>query len=846
MLRLTWRNLLARKVRLLMSTLAIVLGIGFLAGVMTFSTGLNSTFDNIVRGSTSDGLVRPEGDFQGGNAGVSTTQLIEPADVAKSAALPAVAAADGSVDGIGSFLLGKDDKMVGGQGAPTLAFNYSLTENMAGEAVLELTEGDWPAKPGEITIDTSSAERGAYEVGDTVTLIVPNADPRRTFTLVGTADFNGGGTAGATLVLLDTAEAQEIFLDGADAFTSVSLTAAEGVSQTELAEAASAVTPEGFTAVTGEEVVKETQEQLGQFLDVISYFLTTFAVIAIVVGAFIIFNTFSILVSQRVRESALLRALGASKKQVTRSVLIEAFLMSLVGATVGLFLGLGLARVLAGLFRTFGLDIAGDVLTLTPFTIAAAYVVGVSVTMVAAFVPARRAAKVAPVAAMRDDLVVQERGMGLRMVLGSIAMIVGIALAAAGLIGAPGNDAIWIGVGAVIWVITTAVLAPVIGYPVLVACRAVFGRLFGTAGRLAGENALRNPRRTGATASALMIGLAVVSAVGVLASSLSATNDATVDDAFRSDFLVQMPTFQGFPPAYGDRMEGIDGVELVSRQQGTPVTVDEDQTFLVGVDEAFFDIYELTMIKGTDQISGDQAILNEGRADDLGAGPGDTIDIAFPGGKTIKVEVVGISEATPTTGGITVPLSVLAEAGLKRSDASLSITLADGADRGAVKQDLEDVVAELPILSVQDKEEFKELISSQVNQLLYVIYGLLALAVVIAVIGIINTLGLSVLERTREIGLLRAVGLSRSRLRWMITLESVAIAVLGAVLGMALGLVIGIVLRQSLKDDLTELALPLSNLSIFLVVAVIFGVLAAIVPAIRASRMKVLDAIASE
>lgn len=850
MLRLTWRNLLARKVRLLMSTLAIVLGIGFLAGVMTFSTGLNATFDNIVKGSTSDGLVRPAGEIQAANAGVGTTQLIEPADVAEIAALPEVAAADGSVDGVGSFLLGKDGKMVGGQGAPTLAFNYSPTENMAGEQVLELTEGDWPAKPGEITIDTSSAERGAYEVGDTVTLIVPTDDPRRTFTLVGTADFNGGGTAGATLVLLDTVEAQEIFLGGADAFTSVALTAADGVSQTELAAAADAAAPEGFTAVTGDEVVEETQEQLGQFLDVISYFLTTFAVIAIVVGAFIIFNTFSILVSQRVRESALLRALGASKKQVTRSVLIEAFIMSLVGATVGLFLGLGLARVLAGLFRTFGLDIAGEVLTLTPFTIIAAYVVGVVVTMVAAFVPARRAAKVAPVAAMRDDLVVQERGMGLRLVLGSVALLVGVALATAGLIGAPGNDAIWIGIGAVIWVITTAVLAPVIGHPVLVACRAVFGRLFGTPGLLAGENALRNPRRTGATASALMIGLAVVSAVGVLAASLSATNDATVDDAFESDFLVQMPTFQGFPSQFGDQMEAVDGVDLVSRQQGTPVSVEvdgtPDQTFAVGVDPEFFEIYDLTMIDGSDSISGPQALLSESRADDLQAGPGDTIDVEFPGGKTIPLEVVGVFEDSPTTGGITFPLSVLADAGLTRSDSTLSITVEESADRGAVKVDLEDVVKDLPILAVQDKEEFKELISGQVNQLLYVIYGLLALAVIIAVIGIINTLGLSVLERTREIGLLRAVGLSRSKLRRMITLESVAIALLGAVLGMVLGLVIGVVLRESLKDDLTELALPLTSLSVFLVVAVIFGVLAAIVPAIRASRMKVLDAIAME
>ena len=852
MLRLTWRNLLARKVRLLMSTLAIVLGIGFLAGVMTFSTGLNATFDNIVQGSTSDAVVRPAGELQGGDTGVATSQVVTPADVDKLAALPAVEEAVGSVDGVGSYLLGKNDKLVGGQGAPTLAFNYAPSENMAGEQILQLNEGRWPEEPGEITLDSSSAERGAYDVGDTVKMIVPtqDQDPRRTFTLVGTADFNGGGTAGATLVLLDTREAQEIFLDGQHAFTSVSLTGADGVSQTELADAAASVVPEGFTAATGDKVVQETQKQIGQFLDVISIFLTTFAVIAIVVGAFIIFNTFSILVSQRVRESALLRALGASKKQVTRSVLIEAFLMALVGATLGLLLGLGLSRLLAGLFRTFGLDIAGDVLTLEPFTIVAGYVTGILVTMVAAFVPARRAAKVPPVAAMRDDLVVQEKGMGRRLVLGSVAMLVGVALVTLGLMGAPGTDAIWIGAGAVIWVITTAVLAPVLGQPVLVACRSVFGRMFGTSGRLAGENALRNPRRTGATASALMIGLAVVSAVGVLASSLSATNDATVDDAFRSDFLVQMPTFQGFPSQYGDQMEAVDGVDLVSRQQGTPVSVEvdgkPDQTFAAGVDQAYFEIYDLTMVDGSDEISGNQTLLSESRADDLAARVGDRIEVEFPGGEKLPLEVRGIFEDTPTTAGVTVPLSVLEEAGLKRSDSSLSITLADGADRDAVKVDLEDVVKDLPILSVQDKVEFKELISGQVNQLLYVIYGLLALAVVIAVIGIVNTLGLSVLERTREIGLLRAVGLSRRRLRLMITLESVAIALLGAVLGMVVGLVIGVVLRESLKDDLTELSLPVNSLLVFLVVAVMFGVLAAIVPAIRASRMKVLAAIATE
>ena len=846
MLRLTWRNLVARKLRLLMSTLAIVLGIGFLAGVMTFSSGLNATFDNIIKGSTQDGIVRTEGEASFEAAGAGTSALLSPDDVARLDALPEVARAAGSVDGLGSYLLGKDGKVVGGQGAPTLAFNYAESENMLGEPVLELESGRWPERAGEVALDASSAERGNYRIGDTVSLIVPFGEPRRTFELVGTGNLNGGGTAGATLVLLETGQAQDIFLGGQDGFTSVALTAAGGVTQGELVAAAKKVVPAGFTAVTGDEVVAESQDQVGQFLGVFSIFLTAFAVIAIVVGAFIIFNTFSILVGQRVRESALLRALGASKKQVTRSVLVEAFLMALVGSTLGLLLGLGLSRALAAVFRAIGLDISGDVLTLNLGTVVAAYVVGIIVTMVAALVPARRASKVSPVAALRDDLTVQEKGMHRRLLFGTIALVVGGALVVAGFADAPGSSAVWIGAGAVIWVVTVAVMAPVLGHPVLVACRAVFGRLFGTAGRLAGENALRNPRRTGATASALMIGLAVVSAVGVLAASTDKTNAALIDEQFRSDFLVQSPTFQSFPTSIGDQMERVDGVATVSRQQYTPALVGGEQATVTGNDESFDQIYQLDMVQGIQAISGDEVLLTKETAAEHSVGVGDTLAVAFPGGKSIDLKVAGIFESSYSTGSISVPMSVLEQAGLKRSDVTLSINVDEGADLAAVQTALDTVVKDIPIVSVQDKVAFTEMVSGQINQLLAIIYALLALAVIIAVIGIVNTLGLSVLERTREIGLLRAVGLSRRKLRQMVTLESVAIALLGALLGMGLGLAIGVLLRQSLSEDLTELALPVGSLVAFLAVAVIFGVLAAIVPAVRASRMKVLDAIATE
>ena len=472
---------------------------------------------------------------------------------------------------------------------------------------------------------------------------------------------------------------------------------------------------------------------------------------------------------------------------------------------------------------------------------------GLVVTLVSAYLPARRASRTAPVAAMRAESAPQEQSLHRRALIGLAVTVLGAGIAGAGFLdAAPGPEAAWVGAAAVLWILTAAALSPVIGHPVLVACRALFGRVFGTTGRLAGDNALRNPRRTGATASALMIGLALVSAVGTLAASFSATADDLVEDQFASDFLVQSASFQGFPTGIGDDMAKVDGVDMITRDQFTPALVDGEEGTILGVDPTYSRIYDLDVTRGTQELSGDQAVINTDAAEEYGVGVGDELDLAVPGNQQATVEVVGIIEPTPVVGGVNVPLDVLTGMGLNRTDTSVSINIEDGADRESVQRDLEQVVADVPIVNVQDKEEFADSILAQINTLLYLIYGLLALAVVIAVIGIINTLGLSVIERTREIGLLRAVGLSRSRLRRMVTLESVTIAVMGAVLGMAVGLVIGVLLRQSLRDDLTALALPLPSLGVFLGISVVFGVLAAVVPAIRASRMKVLDAIATE
>ncbi|TGN63282.1 FtsX-like permease family protein [Nocardioides eburneiflavus] len=859
MFRLTWRNLLARKVRLLMSALAIVLGIGFLAGVLTFSSGLGKTFDGIIEGTNADAQAQPAGSNSWQQIGAGDTLTISPDEVAELAALPEVAQADGTVDSQALYVADTDGNLVGSGGAPTISFNRTDTPNLLGDPIMELTEGRWPDADDEIALDPSAADRAGYEVGDDVTVFPPGAvgfgsaadeqPPTTTLRLVGLAGFSGGGgTAGSTLVTFSTSGAQAMFLDGEDVFTKVALTAAEGVSQQELVDAADAVLPEGYEAVTGDELVDQQQSAIGEFLGFISIFLGVFAVIAVIVGGFIIANTFSILVAQRIRELALLRALGASRKQVRRSVLVEATMMAVIGSTLGLLVGLGLARGLASLFGSFGLEINSAVLNLSPTTVAAAYAVGIVVTLVSAYLPARRASKVAPVAAMREDTATTEGSLRRRTLIGAVLLVLGAGIAIAGVVGAPGNDAAWIGVGAVIWVLTVAAIAAVLGRPVLVACRALFARVFGTTGRLAGDNAIRNPRRTGATASALMIGLTLVSAVGVLAASMSATLDDVVDEQFTADFLVQSPVFAAFNPAIARQMSEVDGVEVVSQQQGYLGLVEDDvePSFIFGTDAEFSEIYDLPMVAGSPTFTGDQTLINESTAEKYDVGVGDELTIRFPGDNDVDVTVSGISEDNEVAGAINVPFSVLRKGEIKRSDISLSINLAAGADKAAVGRELKALVADFPIVAVQDKQEFADSLKGQINQLLYMVYGLLALSIVIAIIGIVNTLSLSVIERTREIGLLRAVGLSRRRLRRMVTLESVTISVMGAVLGLALGLVIGVLLQRSLRDDLTALAIPLTSLVTFLVVAVVFGVLAAIVPAIRASRMKVLDAIATE
>ncbi|NGN91383.1 ABC transporter permease [Nocardioides sp. KC13] len=870
MLRLTLRNLAAHKVRLLMSTLAIVLGVAFLAGVLTFSHGLDRTFSGIINGSTPDGQVRPTNSATATEAaarpGGGSAAMLRPEAIERLRTLPEVARADGVVQGAGLYVLDTDDKLVSSSGAPTLAFNHTGSPNLLGEPMLELHEGRWADTQKEIVLDEGTAEKAGYRVGDSVTLIAPQGETKRRVTLTGIAAFNGGGTAGAQLLVFSTAGAQNLFTEGKDVYSAVSLTAADGVSQKELAAAANTVLPKGFEAVTGDKVVAESEDAIGDFLDVISVFLIVFAVIAVIVGAFIIVNTFSILIAQRSRQLALLRALGASRRQITTSVLFEALVMALVAATIGVLAGWGLAHGLAAAFRQAGLEIASDVLVLTPRTIWISYAVGVCVTLAAALLPSRRAAKVPPVAAMREDTQPPVRSAVLRTSVGLVLLAVGLVLAAMPRIGipeislpggfdVPTSPALWVGVGAGVSILSVAWISAFLGRPVLAALRTVSGTVFGMTGKLAGQNAMRDPRRTGATASALMIGLALVSLIGVLAASMNASITDVVEEQFKPDLVVQSPTFTPFPTSIGDEMETVEGVATVSRSQIAQAVVGKldlqnpkknEAAFLFGVDEHLSKIYDLEVLEGSDDVKPGQVLVTDEVAKEHKWRLGDRIDLTVRSGRQLHPQISGIIAESQVTGEITVRIEDLVAAKVPREDASLSIVLARGADPAVVHDRLDKLVEDRPVVAVQDKDEFAESIKGQVNQLLYMIYGLLALAIVIAVIGIVNTLGLSVIERTREIGLLRAIGLSRGQLRRMITLESVTIAVLGAVLGLALGVLFGVLLRDALRDDLTSLWVPLDQLAVFLGIAVVVGVLAALLPAIRAGREDVLKAIATE
>lgn len=843
MLKASMKSLLARKARLLMSAMAIILGAAFVAGSLVFTDTLERTFDGIFAGTVGDVVVQPrQVDEFGGSTGATLTAE----EVAALADLPGAARADGNVEAMGVFVVGENGNVVGGQGAPAMAFNYNEAPNQFGEPPITLTSGRAPTSEGEVAVDELTLEQSGYEVGDEITLVTAGDRPKISATVVGALTFGEGGMAGASISVFDTETMQSYFMDGKDEYSTAWVTAEDGVDNSELVEQAEPLTPEAYETLTGAELSDRNENALEEALGFITTFLLVFAGVALFVGSFLIVNTFGILVAQRGRELALLRAIGASRRQVTRSVLVEAFIIGLIGATLGLALGVLLAMGIRELFATFGLDISGTGLVFKPRTIIATYVVGIVVTMLAAWLPAHRAGTVPPVAAMRDT-VETARSHPIRSAVEVMVLVAGLLAFLYGLFVAGSRELWWIGGGIAGLVLGTAFLAPFVGRPVISGLGWVYRRLFGSVGRMAEQNTVRSPGRTAATASALMIGMTLVALMGVIASSANASIDKQIDETFRADYVLSNAIGQPYSSQITAEATQVDGVRAVSPIRYVQSTVDGGELYSVAIDPRTFDeVEELDMAAGSADIGEDSVLLSTRHQ--TGREVGDTTTVTI-GEQTRELEVAGFFEDPETFGTPDVILSVdtVDAMGGQGADNMAFVFVEDGADREAVSQDIEELISAQPLVTLKDQDAFADEQRGFINQLLYLIYALLGLAIVIAVLGIVNTLGLSVLERTREVGLLRAVGLSRRQLQGMIWLESIAIALLGALLGIALGVVSGIAIQRALAEDgITELAIPWAQLVLFVGLAGIVGILAAVIPAWRASRMDVLEAIATE
>jgi putative ABC transport system permease protein len=830
MVKVTLRNLAAHKLRPALTALAVILGVAFVAGTLVFTDTTGRRFDDLFA-RTGQGVavkVRAKKVIEGADAPAV------PASLAGTVArVPGVAQAYGTVNGFAA-VVGRNGEAVGGSGPPQLGIGWNPADRDH-----PVTAGRGPARADEVVIDARTAGKAGLRVGDRARVLVQG--PAQDVTVVGVVD--AANLMGATVAAFDEATAQRLLLRPGQ-FSDITVRAQAGVGETTLRDRIQRALPSpAYEAITGTKMRNENESEVTRILSFFRTFLLVFAVISIFVGGFIIFNTFSMLVAQRSRELALLRAVGASRKQVTRAVLGEAVGVGVVGSTLGLAAGVGLALLLQQLFRASGAEFGGG-LTFTYRPVLWSYAVGVVVTVTAAYFPARRAARIPPVAAMRDDVAMPPRSLRIRLIAGSVVTAAGAVLSGLGLGGAP---IALLGAGAALVFVGVAMLAPVIGRPVVRVLGAAYPRLFGTPGRLATKNALRNPRRTAATASALMIGLALVSAINVMSSSAKASVAGQVDEVFAADYMVTPVSGVSDPAEAAGAVRAVPGVELVTAAyQGRFKVGTHAQSFLATERPAdLVRATRLSLRSGSADLGRDGLLLDQPTATSAKVGVGSVVTARFADGGTERLRVAGVYAKNQLLGPRVLALPAYRAHAAHPAGLGLMINTARAG--AATKGAIERALSGHPSLKVQDRSDVKQDAQHSIDQFVTLLTVLLTLSMIIAVLGIINTLALSVIERTREIGLLRAVGTSRRQTRRMIRLESVVIAVFGGLLGTAIGVVFGIAVQHAVADrGLDVLSVPVPTLVAYVVLSAVIGVLAAVWPAWRASRLDVLKAISFE
>ncbi|MGY6501898.1 MAG: ABC transporter permease [Acidimicrobiales bacterium] len=854
MLRNTLKSAWAHKRRLISTVISVVLGVAFMAGTLVLSDTIDRSFSELfddvlsetdaeVRGvaliDTGFGVIRAPIDESLGDvvAGVDGVEATAPYVMFEGARI-----LDGDGEPIGSS-----------NGPPTLIQSWIDDEGLAG---IELADGRGPEADDELTLNVRAARDAGVEVGDELDLFTEQGT--RTFTLVGTYRFQGNDSAlGAVTVGITLPVAQELAgLEGQ--VTSVSARAAEGVSQDELVERIRAALPDDdqIEVSSGEELAQEFSDDFSAGLGFFTILLLVFAFVALIVGAFIIFNTFSILVAQRGKELALQRALGASKRQVLTSVLVEATLVGLVAAVIGLGAGVLLAIGVIALLDAIGLDLPATGLSVTQGAIIAALITGVVVTLGSALVPAWRATRVPPLAALRD---VSQDASGrslVRLAVGIVLLIVAAVAALPALGDDPDSGAAQlVGLSVFSLLVGLLVLGPVIARPMALGLGWVLPRIKGATGTLARENAARNPRRTASTAAALMIGVGLIVFINVFTTSARASVDAELTRGLRAEFIVGSGGWDlTIPRAFSDQVRQVDDVEAVSSVQGWFVAVthpdgSEINAFVTAIEpEAHLRVVEGEMIEGelTDLVPGTM-ILDRRVAQNRDMGVGDEMEMVFDTGSRATFTVVAIADEPQLIGTRVIHADDWAEYASTSGDQNVFIAVAEDTDLDAMHETLDEIAAAYPTVDVQDQDEFLRSIADQINALLNVVYGLLFISIIIALIGIANTLSLSIHERTRELGLLRAVGMTRGQVRSAVRWEAAIMSLIGVALGLLIGLVGGYLLVQALRGEgLTVFQIPFGTLAVVAVVFGALGVVASLLPARRAAKLNVLDAIATE
>jgi putative ABC transport system permease protein len=834
MFTLTLKELAAHKMRLLTTAFAVLLGVAFMAGTLVFTDTVAATFDSALAEANKgvDAYVRAPSAIDVGYG--------EPGPRLDASLAQTVAAVDG-VDQVAlringyAQLVGPDGSPVGDvANSPAFGTNWVTVDDLN---PYELVAGHAPSDDGEIVIDKASADKAGYRPGDLATVLTKR-QPRQ-FTIAGIATFAGSDSpAGATAVLFTDATATDLLATPGQA-DAIAVTA-DGVSQQALAAAVQDAVGGDVEVITGAALIAEDQASMAELLAEMGTIIRVFGFTAVFVAAFIINNTFSIVVAQRTRQMAMLRAIGASGRQVKRSVLIEAFIVGALASAAGLVAGIGIAAGLRLMMSAFGIDMPDGPTVIDPNVLIVAFAIGVIVTVFSAWLPARRAARTAPIAALRDASVDRSSASVRRAVLGSVITATGVASLLAGVDG----EIALVGIGALATLAGVVVLGPVLARP-LGRLLGLPLRLRGVSGELATRNATRNPKRTARTASSLMIGVALVGFMTVFAASAKSSLAGSLDSEFTGTHIVSgggWDNTSGISPDLADQLRSTPGVDVVTQARLTPAIIDGEATDTFdGFDATTVDqTFALGTVQGDlDALGADGVAVSVERAEEHGWTIGSRVPATFPAGDTTFVVEAIYTSGTDWVGSMFVDLEALRVNGGEELDYRVYVA----GDEAAINS----VASAYASADVLDKDAFLDVVSTEIDTMLGMFYALLMLAIVIALLGIANTLALSILERTRELGLLRAVGMRRPQVRSAVRWESTIIAVFGTTLGLGVGVLFGWASVRAMADEgIDTLAVPAGSLATIALIAALAGAIAAFMPARRAAKREVLDALVTE